>query len=226
VEAFDHASNGSTGASCSDDNSDTYHTDVQSADPELGALLVVCSAPSITSELASSSTITVTFTGGGTVDDALAHAFSVPGLASSPLDQTAAANGVSPSPSSGATATTTQPNELLFGAISSESLSASGAGFIAGINETANNCATTASPTYSSLGGLDVGGLAPSLFGEYCVVSATGDYTATGSINLADEGTSQPWSAAIATYKIVTAALHQNGNNQGQNGNNQGQNHR
>ena len=186
-------------AVCSDSAGNSYYTDVsENAGVDL---TVVCSAPVIASQLAAGSTITVTFTGvDPDAQDYLVHAFSVSGLAASPLDQTAAAAGTGGSASSGATATTTQANELLFGAFEDTGATASTAGFVAGNNATANDCAATGTPTSSSLGGIDDGN-SPSLFGIYCVVSATGAYAAQASL------TGNPfWQAVIATYKLALTA--------------------
>jgi hypothetical protein len=126
------------------------------------------------------------------------QAWSVTGLAASPLDQTASAAAVSTSPSTGAAAMTAQPNELLFGAILDSGQPVASSGFSPGTNGTSNVCTTTGTPTYTSLGGIsDM--TSDSLFGTYCVVSSTGAYAATATI-----GTSVLWEAALATYKGVT----------------------
>src|SRR4029077_17222 len=122
---------------------------------------VICSTHRIAAAFPAGSILTATFTGGGVTFHGRARAFAVTGLAGTRLDRTKAATGVSTSPSSGATSATTQAEELLVGLINDLSHNAAGPGFVAGDNGTANNCATSGSPTYSALPG--VGTLAPSL---------------------------------------------------------------
>jgi len=172
-------------AACSDSAGNTYHTDIsESGDGH--ALTTICSTHGLAAELAQGSTITVTWTGGRRISGVRMHAFSVTGLASVPLDQTASSSGTSVSVSSGAVATT-QADELLFGVITSEfSGEATGSGFTAGNG-------------YTSPGG--VGSTAPDLLAEYSIVSATGSYAATGSL------TEPPrWQALLATYKAAAPA--------------------
>ena len=106
------------------------------------------------------------------------------GLASTPLDQTASNAGSGSSPSS-STATTTQANELLVGAISDDNQSASDAGFSPGSG-------------YTALAGVGTAG--PSLFGEYSIVAATGTYAASGTFST---NIHQHWVAVLATYKAA-----------------------
>lgn len=187
-----------TGVTCADSAGNTYHTDVSES---LGVndLTAICSAPALANQLPSGGTITVSWTGTAPNGQIyLASAWSVTGLASSPLDQTAFAAGTGSSASSGTTATTAQANELLFGAIEDTGSGVSGAGFTPGSNGTSSTCATTGSPTYSGLGGIDSGN-PPSLFGMYCVVNGTGGYAANATL------TGNPfWQAMLATYKGVT----------------------
>ena len=129
------------------------------------------------------------------------HAFAVTGLTGAALDKTAATAGTGPSASSGATATTAQANELLFAAILDTGSTVSTAGFVPGTNGTANNC-VAGSPSYTALGGVDSGGNPPSLFGAFCIVSATGAYSANAALN------GNPfWQAALATYKALPPAV-------------------
>jgi hypothetical protein len=199
VTAFDASASihPPSGAVCSDSAGDSYHADVTFTGHGGSDLAVVCSARAGLG-LASGATITVTWSGGTFTQYQLVRAFSVGGLQASPLDQTGAAEGSSGPPSSGATATTAQAGELLFGAISVKTQPASGAAFSAGANGTANDCTASGTTSYSSLGGIDVSGFQPSLFGMYCVVSATGAYAANAT--LVDNV--QVWDALIATYKL------------------------
>jgi IPTL-CTERM motif/Fibronectin type III domain len=185
-------------AVCSDSAGHVYNTDASALNP-ITDLTTICSTHGIAAQLPAGSTITVTWLGGASPWNERMHAFAVTGLASVPLDRTASATnfGVSPSPSSGQTAATTQANELLFGAITDDLHAASSAGFSPGTNGTSNNCAATGNPTYTAFAG--VGTISPLLFGMYCTVSATGGYAAQGSF-----ATSTSWEALVVTYKAAT----------------------
>jgi hypothetical protein len=187
---------GPTSAACSDSAGHTYSNDVSRSDGF--GLTTICSTHAIASQLASGSSVTVTWTLGAPGSWLRVHVFSVTGLASTPLDKTASAAGANTSPSSGATATTTQANELIFGAITDEAHTVSGASFTPGPNGTSNNCASTGTPTCTSLGGVGTVN-PPSLFGTYCVVSATGQYVAEGTV----AGTAPFWEALVATYEAA-----------------------
>ena len=132
--------------------------------------------------------------GGGTGDIVVSHAsggdltfnaYSVTGLAASPLDKTASAQGMGTSPSSGATAATTHANEFLWGSIGyATNKKAAGTwndGFVAsGAHFTQTD----------GISGVDDG---------YKTVSSTGTYTA------AKTGVDKDaWAALIATYAIAT----------------------
>jgi hypothetical protein len=117
--------------------------------------------------------------------DLAINAYSITNLAPSALDKTAAAQGQSTTPSSGATATTSHANELLWGAIGyAGNAQASGTwsdGFTSGAQY---------SDTGGGIGGIDDG---------YKTVSATGTYTA------AKTGVDKDyWNALIATYAIAS----------------------
>ncbi len=184
-----------TGATCSDSAGNTYTTDVTQT---LGTsnLTSICSTHSLAAQLSAGATITVSWT--GTVPNGqtyLVHAYAVTGLASAALDKTATTAGTGSSVSTGATATTAQANELLFAAFLDTGSRVSNAGFVPGTNGTANDCA--GSPTYTSLGGVDSGN-PPALFGAFCIVSATGAYSANAVL------VGNPfWQAALATYKAA-----------------------
>jgi hypothetical protein len=184
-----------TNATCSDSAAHTYNVDRSLlVSDALTGLTTICSTHGLSSPFtAGALTITVTYSGGSSNSRLRMHAFSVTGLAGAPLDQTAANGGLNAAPSSGATAVTAQPDELLFSAILL-SEAASVANFSPGTNGAANNCASTGSPTWSGLG--SVGGATfPSLFGMYCQVSAAGSYSANATIS----GTE--WEALIVTYR-------------------------
>jgi len=174
-------------AICSD-GANTYHTDVS----QIGGardFTTICSTHVIASQLDAGGEITITWTGGSGPWFQRLHAFAVTGLAAAPLDQTATRAGFNFTPSSGATATTVQGNELLFAAITVyDSVSL-------GANGTANNCAS-GTPSYTSLG--SVGDGAPSLVGMFCIVSTTGAYSANATLGA--PGTNL-WQLALATYK-------------------------
>lgn len=122
-----------------------------------------------------STTVTATVTGGPATLRWGIHEYS--GLAtSSTLDKTHSANGVGTAADSGATATTTQADELLFGVLDC------GAG-----------CTATAGSGYT----LRNNNIGSKYSSEDQIVSATGTYSATFTI------TSDDWSAAIATYKAA-----------------------
>jgi uncharacterized protein YjdB len=149
-----------------------------------GVRTLVFSAP-VTNAFISSSTNTITITF-PTVAARAASAFLVNGLSQvSPVDKFATATGTSSTPNSGPTATTSQANELLIGAIGIEGTDGinKGSGYETLNSATANGGATTSSIKIQP---------------EYRIVSTTGAYAATASI-----GSSRPWAAAIVTYKAA-----------------------
>ena len=147
-----------------------------------GVRTVVLSAP-VTTALVSGDTITVTFPSVGS------KAFSVYAvndlISASRVDKTNTATGSSSSPSSGATAATTHANELLVGAIGSESRVASVTMTAGGSLSLLNNACADTGTTSSSI----------TVFPEYRIVSATGAQTASGSLT-----SSERWAAAIVAY--------------------------
>jgi uncharacterized repeat protein (TIGR01451 family) len=186
-----------TSATCTDSAGHAYTTDVSQVGVAPNFYLSsICSTHRIAAVLPAGSTLTITWTGGGIPPIARGQAFAVTGLAATPIDKTASATGTSTTPSSGATTTTTQADELLVGLIFDSSSNVAGAGFVAGTNGTTNNCATTGSPKYSALAG--VGSVSSSLFSMFCIVAATGGYTAQAT-------TSSNWNALLATYKALLA---------------------
>lgn len=144
----------------------------------------IFSAPATTA-LAAGDLITVHFEATGPVAEAVS-ALAVSGLApSSPLDQVQTGTGASTTADSGLTATTTQANELLIGAIGVQGPSAD---------------TFTPGSGYTLVG--RVSGTSPdvTINPEFRSVTATGQYNAGGTL-----GTSRAWSAAIATFKEQTA---------------------
>lgn len=112
--------------------------------------------------------------------DLTINAYSVTNLASSALDKTSAASGTGTSPSSGATAITSQVHEFLWGAI----------GYATKDRATGTwNDGFTAGTQFTDTGG--IGGVEDG----YKTVSSTGAYTA------AKTGVDKDvWTAVIATY--------------------------
>ena len=110
-------------------------------------------------------------------------AFSVGGLVSpSPVDRTATATGSSTTPSVGPTSTTTQANEILVGAF--------------GVDVGSGTASLSAGTNYSlAPSNVTTGGMG--IFPEHRIVTATGAYSANGTLM----GTVSNWSAAIVTYK-------------------------
>ncbi len=188
-----------TTADCSDNAGNAYHTDASNSGIP-NALTSICSTPPIAAQLNTSSTITVTWSGGTARFKQRVHAFAVTGLASSALDNRASASGSSTSPACGAITLTTQANELLFGVILAANHNVASAGFSPGTNAASTNCAATGTDTYTSLGG--VGTTPPALFGMYCVVSARAIYAAQATTNITAAGPPD-WEALLVTYKAA-----------------------
>jgi hypothetical protein len=138
---------------------------------------------SVNTALKTNDTITVTCP---SVTYKAVSIYSVSGLASaSVVDKTHTGTGSSTSPSSGATSTTTQASELLIGAIGgayhASTTFTAGTGFTALTSALADSGSSSSSVTIQP---------------EYELVSATGAYSATGTLS-----TSRGWSAAIVTFK-------------------------
>jgi hypothetical protein len=186
-----------TGVACADSAGNTYA--VAATDSlGVGYFTALCSAH-VASQLPSGGTITLNWSGTAPNGQTyMADAWSVTGLAGSPLDQVVSAAGTGASVSSGVAATTAQANELLFGAVLDTGSTVANSGFTPGGNATANTCASTGTSSYSSLGGIDSGS-PPSLLGEYCVVNNTGAYAANATLN------GNPfWQVIFATFKGAT----------------------
>jgi hypothetical protein len=116
--------------------------------------------------------------------DLTINAYSVTGLAPSALDKTSAAKGMSTSPSSGATATTSHANELLWGVI----------GYATNGKPTGTwSDGFTAGTQFTNTGGIS------GVEDGYKTVSAAGAYSAAKAGIDKDA-----WTAVIATYAIAT----------------------
>ena len=189
-----------TSAICSDSAGNSYTTDVSYNDTL--ALVALCFSHAIGAQLDAGATITVNWTGGtilpvgGGWADRM-HAYSVSGLASVAPDRTAMTNGLGTTPSSGATANTTQTNELILGVIMEDGTAVPGDTFTAGTNGTTNNCAATGTPFATALSDVE-SFTGASLFVTYCTVAATGAYVAQGTFG---GGVDRGWEALVATYK-------------------------
>lgn len=117
-------------------------------------------------------------------------AIQLDSLAASPLDKTVSDGGNSTTPSSGATATTAQADEILIGAIGTNGPSGDAAGswsnsFTAGQRDGTTGGAALTNVTISE---------------GYRIVTATGAYTAAKT-----SITSRRWAALIATFKEAAA---------------------
>jgi hypothetical protein len=174
--------------SCTDTRSNSYaiDRDIINGSGTTGVRTVILSAHNVLS-LTSGNTITCTHPS-VTARAMSANQFS--GIAStSARDQTAAATGNSTAPSSGATPTTTQASELLVGTVgvegpSTETFTVGASYTIMGRRGTSGGTATnniTVNP-------------------EYRLVTATGAYSAGGTLSVAHR-----WAAAIVTYKAAPA---------------------
>ncbi len=166
-----------------DSGGNTYVVDADITNT--GSVRSVILRSSLTSALSVGSTITITHP---SVVARAATASAFNGLATtSPLDVTARSTGNGKTVNSGTTATTTEFNELLFGAFGVEAPTtdtfAAGTGFTA-----LTGVGSTGSPPASNI----------SAHAEYRIVSTTGAYAANGTLSAKDN-----WAAAIATYKMA-----------------------
>jgi hypothetical protein len=170
-----------TGAPTVSDSKGNTYSAFPSATNNTNGFMVIGFRAYVNSALVSGDHITITWTGMAVV---VAAAAEWSGLTlTTPNDRTAAASGMSTSPSSGSTATTTQANELVMGVIASLGDSAS---FFPGSGFTGMD-----SPPVGLLGGVTL-----TLGREYKIVAATGAYAATGTLP-----PNESWAAEVATYK-------------------------
>jgi YD repeat-containing protein len=175
--------------SCSDSGGNSYAVDrnVTNGSGTTGVRTIILSAHNILA-LTSGNAITCTHP---SVSARAMSANQFSGIASSaPRDQTMAGTGTSAAPSSGSTPTTTQAYELLLGAIGVEGPTTD---------------TFTAGSSYTTIGRRGTSGGAATnnitVNPEYRLVTATGAYSATGTL-----GTSRRWAAAIGTYKAAVTA--------------------
>ena len=164
--------------SCADTAGNAYGVDADQSNDN-GGRVVICSAHNVKS-LANTDTITVTFPSSSSGAAASANEFS--GLTAAALDRKATATGNTAAPNSGKTPTTSQADELLFGAIwfsgsNSAALGAPGPGY------------ALTNPVITTGKGL---------VSQYNAVTSTGSYHAEGTLSSANQ-----WAAAIATYKVA-----------------------
>ncbi len=168
--------------SAADSQGNTYAVDADVANaPDVRTIIL--SAHNVTA-LLSGDVITITHP---SVDARAVSIAEFSGLApTGALDQTSTATGNGTTPSSGSTATTSQADELLIGAIGAE-----------GIVTDTFTVGTNYAPLDRS--GTTGGGFASNITinPEFQIVSATGAYLADGTL-----GTAQDWAAAIATYRM------------------------
>lgn len=175
-------------ASIADTQGNTYTVDeVESTGSAFCASIASC-VVGAGKALVSGNTIVVTFNGTGAVLAACAHVFTAPdGWESPPLDLTADAGGTSTTPSSGATGTTSQADELVVG----------------GFSWAVANSWFEKGSGYTSLSGVQGSG-DRKVDIEYKVVSGTGAQTADGTLNVSTQ-----WNAIVATYKMAAAGAPQ-----------------
>jgi hypothetical protein len=189
-------SNANIAVSCSDSKGNAYTTDITRVG--VNGSVSICSTHGIPAAkvlVAAVDTITVTFAAGGSNRSVTANEFS--GLeATGTLDKTQSANANNNSPSSGATAATSQADEILFGAIWFSGSTA--ATFAAGSGACTGNPTGTYTLTNPVIGNGLGGGLIRPLATEYRVATATGTYAACGTLSIGNQ-----WAAAIATYKVA-----------------------
>ncbi len=175
----------SGGVTLADSKGNTYtkDADVTNGSGTSGVRTLVFSAR-VTVALTTSDRVTATF-GTSTAAKAIS-VHSVSGLVSVATDKTSTAIGNSSSPSSGNTATTSQPDELLIGAV--------------GVEDKSNTMTAGASFTNLTQANTGSGGGGSSnmiINSEYRIASATGAFAASGTLTAAAQ-----WAAAIVTYKI------------------------
>src|SRR5439155_26201312 len=169
--------------SCADSQGNVYNKDADQANGSgtTGVRTLIFSTR-VTSALSSGDSITVTFQNSVVAKAISASEFY--GIVA--LDQTASFIGNDTTPTSGSTAITTQPDELLLGAIGVE----------AKINQTfIPGAGYTGLPREHSNPNAGSPGHHVTIDPEFRIVTATGSYFADGTL-----GGNRLWAAAIATY--------------------------
>jgi uncharacterized repeat protein (TIGR01451 family) len=168
---------------CSDSKGNLYSVDVERQNTdELNFRTLICSA-NITTPLVPGDTITVSYPLPAFAARKAISVSEFSGLApTGRLDQTQSNTGFSPNMDSGTTAPTSQPDELLIGAFG---VGEPPTGFTPGTGYTA----------LSAAGATDL-----SILPEYRIVSATGAYSASGTMSMSQFPF---WTGLIATYRMA-----------------------
>src|SRR2546426_1809021 len=171
--------------SCADSGGNSYSldADVTNGSGTSGVRTVIFSA-FVNTALGNQDTITVTH------PLATSKAVSVnefSGLRASALDRTASATGNDTTPATSATAVTTQPDELLLGAVGVETKKTES--FTPRSGYTALTAFSSGPPPGAATDNVTIDP-------EYQIVTATGSYAAGGTL-----GRVRLWAAAIATYR-------------------------
>lgn len=190
------ASDGSTGTVSATDNASTPNTyvvdvDKAAASPGSGNARV-CIIRAYMANVTGLTTATITHPS-VTARAAIFAEFS--GIQqASPLDKTASAVGSSTTPSSGATATTTQADEVIFGAVAVETDGNSGSA-TTGMTPSASNISGTSTSGAGAASNMTADA-------SYAIQTATNAQTAawTGADNT-------DWACAIATYKSLSSSV-------------------
>jgi hypothetical protein len=191
--------------SCSDDAGNTYTVDTVI---DVGThYSVICAAHNV-SALSSGEAITIThdtLTSPDVTRAAIALEFS--GLQGASPGDAGGAAGSSGTNASAGSGNTSQADELIVGAIGVNGPDAEA--FTVGTNNTANQCTNTGSPTPQLAARIGTG-LATTtenvtMTAMVCVVAATGNYTARGTL-----GTAHAWTAQILTYRLIVFREHRN----------------
>ena len=169
--------------SVTDSAGNSYAIDVDLSPGSYNERTVIFSALNV-APLTTSGNITITLS--GTVPRVAVSVNEFRGISSRDVLQTTATNGNSTSPLSGSV-TATQANDLIFGAVGHQASTSTSASFTAGGNYSALTVATANGSGVSA-------GIGP----EYRIVSATGTYSANGTLSATEQ-----WSADIATYKAA-----------------------
>ena len=187
------ATDPSASVSVTDNANNLYLVEANISNPGgvVGVHTIVFAAHNVATLLAGS-TITVAAT--PAVHMLVFTATRVTGLAALPLDQMSASIGFSTSATSGFTGTTTQAQELLFGAIGVKGSSSDS--FTPGNGYTLqDHFGVNTDPPFPQV---CVAQLQTTINTESQLVSVTGSYQADAML-----GTSRAWAAALLTYKVA-----------------------
>jgi hypothetical protein len=185
---------GAVSATDSKGNAYQLDADVTNGSGTEGVRTLVFSAP-VTAALTTSDTITVNFP---TTVAKTVSAVKVAGLVAANRVDRVSTNGASgPTPSSGATAPTSQPDELLLGVVGNEV--GAGQTFSAGGGFTALPRGTSGAGVVSTLH--------VSVFPEYRIVTGAGSYTASGTLSYNGPPGPTQWSAAVVTYRVAVPTV-------------------